>query len=76
MSFEEVKIVLLKAGKKQVDLLEEIRKRGYPNLYDSQLSRYVTGRERGPQAAAVMELCEEIIDEWENERKGAQKCDG
>lgn len=62
-----VKIRLLQIGKKQVDLLTEIRKRGYPNLGDTQLSKYVNGRDITPQARAVKKIIEQILDEWEQD---------
>ena len=52
-------------GKKQIDLLAEIHKRGYPNLYEAQLSRYINGRDSGPQANAVRDLVQNILAEWE-----------
>lgn len=60
-----IKIKLLELGKKQVDLLDEVRKRGYPKLDPSVLSRYINGREIAPQAKAVLALCEDILSEWE-----------
>ena len=61
-----IKIRLLQLEKKQVDLLEELRKRGYPKLYASQLSRYISGADVSPQAEAVMETTKEILSEWES----------
>lgn len=61
----DIKVRLLKLGKKQVDLLDILRKEGFPNLYDTQLSRYISGRDKSPQAVKVIEKCEEIISEWE-----------
>lgn len=54
-------------GKKQIDLLAEIQKRGYPNLYETQLSSYISGRNSGPQATAVRALVQEILTEWEEQ---------
>lgn len=65
----EIKLRLLKLGKKQVDLLEEVRKRGYRNLYPTQLSQYILGKIQTAQAEAVLEICRQILVEWENERK-------
>ena len=62
---KDIKIRLLKAGKKQVDLLEELRKRGYPKLYDTQLSKYLSGRDKSPQALAVIKIADEVVREWE-----------
>ena len=60
-----LKIELLKLGKKQIDLLDEVRKRGYPNLYETQLSLYLSGRDRSPQGKAVRKVCEEVILLWQ-----------
>ncbi len=60
-----IKVRLLELNKRQVDLLDEVRRRGYPNLDQSVLSRYVNGRVISPQARTVLALCEEILDEWE-----------
>lgn len=62
---KDIKIRLLEMGKKQVDLLEELRENGFPNLYDSQLSKYLSGRDKSPQAIAVLKLVEEILTKWE-----------
>ncbi len=60
-----IKIKLLELNKKQVDLLDEIRKRGYPKLDPSVLSRYINGRDVTPQAKAVLSICEDVLNEWE-----------
>ena len=60
----DIKIELIRLRKKQVDLLEELRKRGYPRLMPCQLSGYINGLVLGPQADTVLELCREIIKEW------------
>ena len=65
----DIKIELLKLGKRQVDLLEEIRKRGFVRLYPCQLSDYIGGRNVSPQAKTVLLLCEQIIDEWKKAAK-------
>lgn len=64
----DIKVELIKLGKKQVDLLEEIRKRGYPRLLPCQISGYINGLVLGPQADSVLELCREIIHEWKEEK--------
>lgn len=60
-----IKVRLLKLNKRQVDLLDEIRKRGYPKLDQSVLSRYVNGRVISPQSQSVLAICEKILNEWE-----------
>ena len=59
-------------GKKQVDLLYELQKRGYKKLCQQQLSGYLRGVIHGPQADAVIKLSYIIIDEWRKEMKKAQ----
>ena len=60
-----IKIKLFEVKKKQVDLLRELWNRGYPRMSASLLSRYINGLERGPQAGAVLKVCDDIIREWE-----------
>lgn len=54
-------------GKTQVELLSEVRKRGFTNLTTSQFSKYVNGHECTPQARAVMQVAFKVLDEWENQ---------
>ena len=54
-------------GKRQVDLLAEVRKRGYKNLQPPQISNYLSGMYTGPQAQAVLKIIGDILDEWEKE---------
>lgn len=67
----EIKIRLLKLGKKQVDLLAEIRKRGYSKICASSLSRYINGVDITPHGMAVKELIYQLLDEWEHGNKTA-----
>ena len=64
-----VKIRLAKINKKQVDLLKEIRKRGFKNLQPPALSTYINGNSTAPQSEAVMKLVYEILSKWEKEQK-------
>ncbi len=61
-----IKIKLLELNKRQVDLLDEIHKRGYPTLAPSVLSRYINRREITPQSKAVLAICEDVLSEWES----------
>lgn len=63
------KVRLAILGKKQIDLLFEIRKRGYKNLEPPTLSTYINGNSTSPQAQAVLELIDTILTEWESEVK-------
>ena len=60
----QVRLVML--GKKQVDVLSEVRKRGYANLEASQLNAYINERNTTPQAKAVMKIVDDVLDEWES----------
>ena len=63
---KDIKIRLIELGKKQVDLLAEIRESGFPKLYDTQLSKYISGRDKSPQAVAVLKLADDILSRWES----------
>ena len=62
---KDIKVRLTQLGKKQVDLLEVIRKRGYPKLLSCTLSSYINGHVLGPQSEVVLTIAREILDEWE-----------
>ena len=67
-----VKLRLLNLGKKQVDLLKVIRKKGYTNLQPPQLSSYINGANTTPQAKAVMQIVYETLEQWEAEISGLE----
>lgn len=58
-----IKMKLLELNKKQVDLLNEVRKRGYPRLDPSTLSKYINGRAVTPQSEIVLLSIIRAIDE-------------
>ena len=60
-----IKARLLNLGKKQVDLLEVIRKNGYANLQPPQLSSYINGSNTTPQAQAVLRIVYKTLEAWE-----------
>ena len=62
-----IKIRLLQLGKRQIDVLDEVRKRGYPKLGTAAFNRYINGHDVTPQAEAVMKIADQIITEWEAE---------
>ena len=66
----EIKYNLLLLGKRQIDLVREIRKRGYPKMTASLFSKYLNGYEPTPQCEAVLKLAEQIIDEWKEQIRG------
>ena len=63
-----MKVRLVQLNKKQIDVLEEVRKRGYPKLGFAAFNRYFNGREITPQGEAVMKLADKIISEWEKKK--------
>lgn len=62
----EIKIRLLQLNKKQIDLLFELRKRGYPKMSEPTLSKYISGASVTPQAEEVRGIIDTILDEWES----------
>ena len=64
---KDIKVRLMQLGKKQTELLKEIRKKGYPKLLPCALSSYINGHVLGPQAEVVLSIAREILDEWEKE---------
>lgn len=61
-------VPLAQLGMRQIDLLYEIQKRGYPRLNQQQLSAYARGATVGPQADAVLKLGDTIIEEWKHQK--------
>lgn len=61
----EIKLRLLKLAKTQMDLLFEVRKRGYPRLQYPSLNSYISGKVVTPQAETVLKMCDGILSEWE-----------
>lgn len=64
-----IKLKLLEVNKKQVDLLAELRKRGYSNMCPPYLSNIINGVEQTPNAQTVRDLIYQILDEWKSEVK-------
>ncbi len=63
-----IKVKLCELDKTQVDLLKELRKRGYKKLSPSELSRLIRGVSVSPRTEAIKKLIDEILDEWETEQ--------
>lgn len=68
----DIKIRLLKLGKKQVDLLRELHAMGFTEIDPSILSAIILNKARNPKSLRVRALCDEILTQWENEQKTAQ----
>lgn len=62
----EIKIRLMKLGKKQKDLLFELRKRNI-NTNPPHLSNVLNGVREGKQSQLILKMCDEIVSEWEKE---------
>jgi len=60
----EIKIRLIKLGKKQKDLIPELEKRGI-KATPSEISNAINNVDVGPKANRIVELSNEIIKEWE-----------
>ena len=61
-----IKIKLLELGKWQIDLLDELRRRGWKRLQQTELSAIVNGKLTTPKAQSVLSMCDEILADWEN----------
>ena len=64
------KIKLLQLGKTQVDLLHELRNRGYTSMIPATVSSIINKKLNTPLAFKVRAEIEKILDEWEEEKNG------
>lgn len=64
-----IKVRLLEVNKRQVDLIDELRKRGYPTIQPPELSAFINNKLTTPKAEAVLKICDEIITDWEEKRE-------
>lgn len=62
-----IKVRLAILGKMQKDLLDEVRKRGFPKMTASRFSAFLRRHDVGPTSEKVMNLVYDILDEWEKE---------
>jgi len=60
----EIKIRLIKLGKKQKDLIPELEKRGI-KCTPAELSNAINDVDRTPKASRIVELANKIVSEWE-----------
>ena len=63
---KDIKFKLLRIGKKQVDLLRELRNRGQ-KVSPQELSCFISGVVQTPKSEAVLKIARDILDEWEKE---------
>lgn len=65
-----IPVRLVTLGKKQVDLLREIKRRGIPGPYNSlratELSKFITGVDDPPKSDAILAECDKILTDWED----------
>ena len=62
------KIKLLQLGKTQVDLLRELRNRGYTSMIPATVSSIINRKLNTPLAFKVRAEIDKILDEWEEEK--------
>lgn len=64
-----IKMRLLKLGKKQVDILQELHKMGYKEVAPTTLSSAVNNLNHEPKQELIRKLCDEILTKWEKEQE-------
>ena len=66
MRYTNIRARILELGRKNVDVIDEMRRRGVTST-PTQFSMSITGRLAGPKAELIRETTEKIIEEWEAE---------
>lgn len=61
---KDIKIKLFELGKKQVDLLRELRNRGQ-KVSPQELSCFISGVVQTPKSETVLNIARDILKEWE-----------
>lgn len=64
----KIKVRLAELERKQIDLIPELAKRGI-KVNPTELSYAIRGRTQQPKAAKILSAANEIISEWESERR-------
>lgn len=62
-----IKVRLAILGKRQTDVLKELRKRGFETLAYNYFNECLNGMRPTPGSKKVLEACEEVLAEWERE---------
>lgn len=62
----EIKIELIRLGKRQTDLIPELRKLGH-KVSAPEMSAFISGSIKTPKSKAVLEDAEKIIAKWGEE---------
>lgn len=65
-----IKMRLLLLRKKQVDLVAELHKRGYKEVFAPTLCNCINGKLNTPKAFEIRRVCDEILTEWEKGTEG------
>ena len=66
----EIRIRLMKLGRKQVDLIPELKKcDDIKKISPSELSNALKGLSQSPKSQKILSLSNEIVSRWEKERK-------
>lgn len=61
----DIKVRLAKLDRKQVELVAEIHKRGFPRLDPARFSQMIKGTYTIGSAPQIIDLADEILKEWE-----------
>ena len=64
----KIKVRLAELGKKQVDLIPELAKRGL-KVNPTELSNAILGRIQQPKTDKILSAANEIVSEWEKAEK-------
>ena len=65
----KIKSRVVALNKYLVDLIPELEKRGISVCSPSILSESISGKRKGPKADRIVSVSNEIVTEWENERR-------
>ena len=61
----KIKARLAAIGRKQVELIPELRKRGIEKITPADLSNALSGMSQTPKSSAIVSAANEIVTEWE-----------
>lgn len=64
----KIKVRFAELGKKQVDLIPELAKRGL-KVNPTELSNAILGRTQQPKTDKILSAANEIVSEWEKAEK-------
>lgn len=67
MSRYDMDVRLARLGRKQVDVISELRNRGF-RVTPAEFSFFKNGRVTTPKSETVLKAADEIVSQWEAER--------